>query len=149
MDKQNASKVKIALSENEGVVEAYVDKTRIAHLEEDMNILRAECIDLKRENKRLCDEVTDFKKTISKMQQAHEAEVQDLKDQLGEAKAAEAAAKKAHAHAVGEKNNYADALDDDRTAFEAILDLAHIAQSVSQSLYKVSKRIEAETEGRI
>lgn len=124
-------------------------RTECAILEDENSRLRTEIADLHQENGLLEGELAAAKKTISKMQQEHEAEVQDLKDQLGEAKAAEAAAKRAHARAVGEKNDYADALDNDSVAFEAILDLAHIAQSVSQSLYNVSKRIEAETEGRI
>ena len=88
-------------------------------------------------------------KTISKMQQEHEAEVQDLKDQLGEAKAAEAAAKKAHARAVGEKNDYADALDDDSIAFEEILGLAILMERGAKSMHEVSKMIQEKTEGRI
>ena len=97
-----------------------------------------------------CDDAAiDLKKTISKMQQQHEAEVADLKDRIMEAEAEANAAKKRKDEILKERTEYADALDDDSVAFEAILDLAHIAQSVSQSLYKVSKRIEAETEGRI
>lgn len=121
----------------------------LKRLQGDNAILRTEIADLHQENGLLEGELAAAKKTISKMQQQHEAEVADLKDQIDEARAAAAVAEKAHAHAVGEKNDYADALDNDSVAFEAILDLAHIAQSVSQSLYNVSKRIEAETEGRI
>lgn len=110
--------------------------------EEDIEILKAELKDRVREN-------IDLKKTISKMQQQHEAEVADLKDRIMEAEAEANAAKKRKEEILKERTDYADALDNDSVAFEAILDLAHIAQSVSQSLYKVSKRIEAETEGRI
>lgn len=110
--------------------------------EEDIEILKAELKDRVREN-------IDLKKTISKMQQQHEAEVQDLKDQLGEAKAAEAAAKKAHAHAVGEKNDYADALDNDSVAFEEILDLADTIKLLSTASSKLAKQIISKTEGRI
>lgn len=110
--------------------------------EEDIEILKAELKDRVREN-------IDLKKTISKMQQQHEAEVADLKDRIMEAEAEANAAKKRKEEILKERTEYADALDNDSVAFEAILDLAHIAQSVSQSLYKVSKRIEAETEGRI
>ena len=83
------------------------------------------------------------------MKQAHEAEVQDLKDQLGEAKAAEAAAKKAHAHAVGEKNNYADALDNDSVAFEEILGLAIILERSAKSMQEMSKMLQEKTEGKV
>lgn len=110
--------------------------------EEDIEILKAELKDRVREN-------IDLKKTISKMQQQHEAEVADLKDRIMEAEAEANAAKKRKDEILAERTEYADALDNDSVAFEAILDLAHIAQSVSQSLYNVSKRIEAETEGRI
>lgn len=94
-------------------------------------------------------EIIDLKKTISKMSQQHEAEVQDLKDQLGEAKAAEAAAKKAHAHAVGEKNDYADDLDNDSVAFEEILGLAILMERGAKSMQEISKMIQSKTEGRI
>lgn len=94
-------------------------------------------------------EIEDLRKTISKMQQHHEAEVQDLKDQLGEAKAAEAAAKKAHAHAVGEKNNYADALDNDSVVFEEILGLAIILERSAKSMQEMSKMLQEKTEGKV
>lgn len=110
--------------------------------EEDIEILKAELKDRVREN-------IDLKKTISKMQQQHEAEIADLKDRLMEKEAEANAVRKSKDEILQEREQYSDALDDDSIAFEAILDLAHIAQTVSQSLYKVSKRIEAETEGRI
>jgi len=111
-------------------------------LRKDIEILKAELKDRVREN-------IDLKKTISKMQQQHEAEVADLKDRIMEKEAEANAVRKSKDEILAERIEYADALDNDSVAFEAILDLAHIAQSVSQSLYKVSKRIEAETEGRI
>lgn len=116
---------------------------------EDLDVLRAECIDLRDENKKLRNESVELRKTISKMQQSHEAEVADLKDRLMEKEAECNAIRKSKDEILQERTEYADALDNDSVAFEAILDLAHIAQSVSQSLYTVSKRIEAETEGRI
>lgn len=109
---------------------------------QDIEILKAELKDRVREN-------IDLKKTISKMQQQHEAEISDLQDRIMEAEAEANAVKKRKEEIIAERTQYADALDNDSVAFEAILDLAHIAQSLSQSLYKVSKRIEAETEGRI
>lgn len=115
----------------------------------DIEILRAELKDARHDLDSAYWEIEDLRKTISKMKQAHEAEVQDLKDQLGEAKAETNAVWKRKDEILKERTQYADALDNDSVAFEAILDLAHIAQSVSQSLYTVSKRIEAETEGRI
>jgi hypothetical protein len=123
---------------------------------EDLEVLKSECISLKEENKTLHTELADriqecidLKKTISKMQQEHEAEVRELNDALMEAKAETNAVRKSKEEALSKYNGAVDMLDNDSVAFEAILDLAHIAQSVSQSLYRVSKRIEAETEGRI
>ena len=116
---------------------------------EDMQILRAELKDARHDLDSAYWEIEDLRKTISKMKQAHEAEVQDLKDQLGEAKAAEAAAKKAHAHAVGEKNNYADALDNDSVAFEEILGLAIILERSAKSMQEMSKMLQEKTEGKV
>ena len=130
---------------------------------EDLKVLRQECVDLKEENSKLKDDIAqtsnklciseqeliDTKKTISKMQQEHEAEVQDLKDKLDEARADAAVAEKNHAHAVGEKNDYADALDDDSIAFEEILGLAILMERGAKSMHEVSKMIQAKTEGRV
>lgn len=132
-------------------------------LQRDLDVVCAECTDLRSERDalknvppshaverdRLQQELTDAKKTISKMKQEHEAEVRELNDALMEAKAEANAVRKSKEEALSDYHNAVDMLDSDSVAFEAILDLAHIAQSVSQSLYKVSKRIEAETEGRI
>lgn len=125
-------------------------------LQRNLDVVCDECIDLKEENETLhakltneTQEIIDLKKTISKMQQEHAVEVADLKDRLMEKEAECNAIRKSKDEILKERTKYADALDNDSVAFEAILDLAHIAQSVSQSLYKVSKRIEAETEGRI
>lgn len=105
----------------------------------DINILRAALQDK-------IAELRDMKKTISKMQQTHEAELHDLKDQLGEAQAEAAAAKKAHAHAVGEKNNYADSLDNDSIAFEEIRALAIIMYRNAESLRELAKMVQERTE---
>lgn len=115
----------------------------------DIEILRAELKDARHDLDSAYWEIENLRKTISKMKQAHEAEVQDLKDQLGEAKAAEAAAKKAHAHAVGEKNNYADALDNDSVAFEEILGLAIILERSAKSMQEMSKMLQEKTEGKV
>ena len=115
----------------------------------DIEILRAELKDARHDLDSAYREIKDLHKTISKMQQHREAEVQDLKNQLGEAKAAEAAAKKAHAHAVGEKNNYADALDNDSVAFEEILGLAIILERSAKSMQEMSKMLQEKTEGKV
>lgn len=116
---------------------------------EDMQILHAELKDARHDLDSAYQEIEDLRKTISKMKQHHEAEVQDLKDQLGEAKAAEAAAKKAHANAVGEKNNYADALDNDSVAFEEILGLAILLERSAKSMQEMSKMLQDKTEGKV
>lgn len=124
-------------------------RTECAILEDENSRLRTEIADLHQENGLLEGELAAAKKTISKMRQEHEAEVRELGDELMEAKAEANVMKQSKDEILKERTEYADALDNDSVAFEAILDLAHIAQSVSQSLYNVSKRIEAETEGRI
>lgn len=124
-------------------------RTECAILEDENSRLRTEIADLHQENGLLEGELAAAKKTISKMRQEHEAEVRELGDELMEAKAEANVMKQSKDDILKERTEYADALDNDSVAFEAILDLAHIAQSVSQSLYNVSKRIEAETEGRI
>lgn len=104
---------------------------------------------LRKDNEILKEEILDMKKTISKMQQAHEAEVEDLKDQLGEAQALANAATKYKDEVVREKNQYSEALDDDSVAFEEILVLAEIMQLQSKGMVKLAKQIAEKTEGRI
>ena len=110
--------------------------------EEDIEILKAELKDRVREN-------IDLKKTISKMQQQHEAEVADLKDRIMEAEAEANAAKKRKEEILKERTEYADALDNDSVAFEEILSLAETIQLVTTASAKLAKQIIAKTEGRI
>ena len=110
--------------------------------EEDIEILKAELKDRVREN-------IDLKKTISKMQQQHEAEVADLKDRIMEAEAEANAAKKRKEEILKERIDYADALDNDSVAFEEILSLAETIQLVSTASSKLAKQIIEKTEGRI
>lgn len=110
--------------------------------EEDIEILKAELKDRVREN-------IDLKKTISKMQQQHEAEVADLKDRIMEAEAEANAAKKRKEEILKERTQYADALDNDSVDFEEILSLAETIQLVSTASSKLAKHIIAKTEGRI
>lgn len=105
--------------------------------------------DLRKDNEILKAELLDQKKTISKMQQAHQAEVEDLKDQLSEAQALANAATKYKDDAVREKSQYSAALDDDSVAFEEILVLAEIMQLQSKGMVKLAKQIADKTEGRI
>ena len=123
---------------------------KLKDAEQSIDILRTELKEkireLMRTRKLIEQESADYKKTISKMQQTHEAELQDLKDQLGEAQAAAEAAKKAHAHAVGEKNNYADTLDNDSIAFEEIRALAVIMDRNAKSLQELAKMVRERTE---
>lgn len=110
--------------------------------EEDIEILKAELKDRVREN-------IDLKKTISKMQQQHEAEVADLKDRIMEAEAEANAVRKRKDEILKERTQYADALDDDSVAFSDILSLAETIQLVSTSAAKLAKQIIDKTEGRI
>ena len=110
--------------------------------EEDIEILKAELKDRVREN-------IDLKKTISKMQQQHEAEVADLQDRIMEAEAEANAAKKRKDEILKERTEYADALDNDSVAFDEILSLAETIQLVSTASSKLAKHIIAKTEGRI
>ena len=110
--------------------------------EEDIEILKAELKDRVREN-------IDLKKTISKMQQQHEAEVADLKDRIMEKEAEANAVKKRKEEILKERTEYADALDNDSVAFDEILSLAETIQLVSTASSKLAKHIIAKTEGRI
>jgi len=111
-------------------------------LRKDIEILKAELKDRVREN-------IDLKKTISKMQQQHEAEVSDLQDRIMEAEAEANAAKKRKEEILKERTEYADALDNDSVAFDEILSLAETIQLVSTASSKLAKHIIAKTEGRI
>lgn len=110
--------------------------------EEDIEILKAELKDRVREN-------IDLKKTISKMQQQHEAEVADLKDCIMEKEAEANAVKKRKEEILKERTEYADALDNDSVAFDEILSLAETVQLVATASSKLAKQIIAKTEGRI
>ena len=137
---------------------------------EDLKILKQECNNLKAELKDRIRECIDLKerlarsieerekadrtvaeqmKTISKMQQAHEAEVADLKDRLMEKEAECNEAKKRKEEILKERTDYANALDDDSIAFEEILSLAILMERGAKSIHEVSKMIQAKTEGRI
>ena len=118
------------------IVEKLAEYRRyIKELEGDKEILKAE--------------ILDMKKTISKMQQAHEAEVLDLKDQLAEAQAMANSANKYKDEVVAQKNQYSEALDDDSVTFEAILDMARVIRQSASAMHTMAARIEKETEGRI
>ena len=104
---------------------------------------------LRKDNEILKAEILDMKKTISKMKQAHEAEVQDLKDQLMEAQAMANAANKYKDEVVAERNRYSESLDDDSVTFEAILDMARVIRQSASAVHTMAARIEKETEGRI
>lgn len=90
------------------------------------------------ELKRVIRESIDLKKTISKMQQAHDAEVAELNDRIMELEII-----------VKKKNEYADALDDDSEAFEDILTLAGAIQRSAVTVTELARMIQGKTEGRI
>ena len=104
---------------------------------------------LRKDNEILKAEILDMKKTISKMKQSHEAEVQDLKDQLMEAQAIANAANKYKDEVVAERNRYAESLDDDSVTFEEVLGLAETMQLMSTGTAKLAKQIIEKMEGRI
>lgn len=112
---------------------AKTDKTApAAHPDKnELEILRAEIKDKVREN-------IDLKKTISKMQQEHAAEIEELKDELMEARAV---AKKA--------GEYASALDVDSVAFEKIEGLIHAARLAIKAADRIFAAAEREMEGKI
>ncbi len=83
-------------------------------------------------------DVTDMKKTISKMKDAHDEEVRALEDELMEVKIV---AKKA--------GQYSDALDDDSVVFGKIYTLSDAMLDLAASMMKMAKSIKDETEERI
>ena len=115
----------------------------------DIEILRAELKDARQDLDSAYREIEDLRKTISKMKQAHEAEVQDLKDQLGEAKAETNAVRKHKDEILKKHVEYADALDNDSVAFEEILGLAIILERSAKSMQEMSKMLQEKTEGKV
>lgn len=100
------------------------DAKRVKDLEKDIEVLRAECLDLK--------------KTISKMKDAHAEEIHALEDELMEARA------------LGKKaGEYAHTLDEDSDAFEEILTLTGIIHASAVQMQRASGLIKAKTEGRV
>ena len=110
----------------------------ISRLNEYLHVLKAECLDLKEENKKYLREIDDYKKTISKMKYAHEEEVRALEDELAEAKA------------LGKKaGEYCSMLDADSDTFETILELAKIIHGLAKNAESVSLLIKDEIEGHV
>ena len=117
------------------IVEKLAEYRRyIKELEGDKEILKAE--------------ILDMKKTISKMQQAHEAEVLDLKDQLEEAQAEANALKRYRDEILQDRTRYSAELDDNGVAFGEILHLAEVVQLMSTGAAKIAKEIIEKTEVR-
>lgn len=128
------------------------DAKRVKDLEKDIEVLRAECLDLRNENRRLKEsidetngqlrvrerELDEMKKTNSKMKYAHEEEVRALEDELTEAKI------------LNKKNGeYCSMLDEDSDAFEKILELAKVIHGLAKSTESISLLIKDEVEGHI
>lgn len=110
----------------------------IYELRKDIEILKAECLDLKEENKKYLREIDDYKKTISKMKYAHDEEVRALEDDLAESKI------------LGKKaGEYTSMLDADSDAFETILELAKVIHGLAKNAESVSLLIKDEIEGHI
>ena len=105
---------------------------------EDIEVLKAECLALKDENKKYLREIDDYKKTISKMKYAHDEEVRALEDDLAESKI------------LGKKaGEYTSMLDADSDSFETILELAKIIHGLAKNAESVSLLIKDEVEGHI
>ena len=120
------------------IIETLAEQRRyIKELGGDKDILKAECLALKEENKKYLREIDDYKKTISKMKYAHDEEVRALEDDLAEAKIL---AKK--------KNEYADALDEDSIAFGKIRSVAAAIAGMADSIQSLAYMVQDETEGR-
>ena len=83
------------------------------------------------------NEVATLNKTISKMKQAHAAEVEELNDEIMELKIL---AKK--------KNEYADALDEDSVAFGKIRSVAAAIAGMADSIQSLAYMVQDETDGR-
>lgn len=110
----------------------------ISRLNEYLHVLKAECLDLKEENKKHLREIDDYKKTISKMKYSHQEEVRALEDDLAEAKI------------LGKKaGEYTSMLDADSDTFETILELAKIIHGLAKNAESVSLLIKDEVEGHI
>lgn len=116
-------------------------REQITH-EKELDVLKAEL-------KEKLQECIDLKKTISKMNHQHQAEVADLNDRIMEAEAEANAIRKSKDEILKERVQYADDLDNDSIAFEEILQLAVLMERDAKSMHEVSKMIQAKTEGRI
>ncbi len=142
------------------------DAKRVKDLEKDIEVLRAECIDLKEEKKQLEHHVEladgeiavlktesavvkeecrrhlrtidELKKTNSKMKYAHEEEVRALNDELVEAKIF-----------VKKGNEYSDRLADDEEVFRKMRAFAKSINGMADSIMGLAYMINDETEGRI
>lgn len=115
----------------------------------DIYVLLTELEDAKHDRDSAYREIEDLRKTISKMKQQHDAEVQDLKDQLGEAKAETNAVRKHKDEILKKHVEYADALDNDSVAFEEILGMAIILERSAKSMQEMSKMLQEKTEGKV
>lgn len=107
----------------------------MAERNKDMEILKTECLALKKENKKHLREIDDYKKTISKMQYAHQEEVRALEDELAETKIL---AKK--------RGEAVDELDECCVTFSKIRFMANTAVDMAASLRKMAHMIEEEAE---
>lgn len=110
-------------------------RTGMAECNKDIEVLKTECLDLKEENKRYQREIDDYKKTISKMQYAHQEEVRALEDELAETKIL---AKK--------RGEAVDELDECCVTFSKIRFMANTAVDMAASLRKMAHMIEEEAE---
>lgn len=125
---------------NKEAVEFFEDvkESAYAQLKEDYEVLQEDKKYMERQLEIADQGVTELKKTISKMKDAHEEEVHALEDEIMELKIL---AKKA--------GQYSDALDDDSVVFGKIRMLTGAMLDMAASMMKMAKAIQDDTEGRI
>lgn len=125
---------------NKEAVEFFEDvkEAAYAQLKEDYEVLQDEKKYMERQLELADQDVTEMKKTISTMKDAHDEEVRALEDEIMELKIL---AKKA--------GQYSDALDDDSVVFGKIYTLSDAMLDLAASMMKMAKSIKDETEERI
>lgn len=113
-------------------------RTELEALKDAHEVLQEEKKYMERQLELADQDITEMKKTISKMKDAHDEEVRALEDELMEVKIV---AKKT--------GQYSDALDDDSVVFGKIYTLTDAMLDLAASMMKMAKSIKDETEERI
>lgn len=114
------------------------ERKMIEDLKDEIEVLKEDKKYIERQLELADQDVTEMKKTISKMKDVHDEEVRALEDELMEVKIV---AKKA--------GQYSDALDDDSVVFGKIHMLATTLKGLATSIEGIALLIQDETEGKI